>query len=97
VTLEARLGELDALLREAVARMRRQDDAAVGAATALALVEKLTGVVQELGEAVAVLCWAAQRVGLNFESARMEMFIGFARSEVQERTAGADSDREDCA
>jgi hypothetical protein len=48
VTLEARLGEIDALLREAVARMRREDDAA--GAAALALVGQLTDTVRELGQ-----------------------------------------------
>jgi hypothetical protein len=50
VILEARLTELDALLREAVARMRRQEDSAAAGPLALGLVGTLTDTVRELGE-----------------------------------------------
>lgn len=83
--LEARLAELDALLREAVARMRRPEDSAAAGPLALVLVGTLTDTVRELGETVGVLCWVLRRRGVSPEAlmaARVEMLTEFAQQEA---------------
>ena len=87
---EARLAQIDALRREAAARLGHQADSEAVAATALVIADQLMTIVDELSETVGVLCWAARRMGLDVERARMAMLVDFARSQVNGGASGVD-------